>query len=148
MPRIKLIEKPTYSFTTNCTVRIDDINFGGHVDNATIPVFLNEARIRYLKEIGSTGWDMGDGITGIVIGDLFINYKAEIFYGSEIAIDCEIDEIEEKSFRMFHRIRNNGVVAILAETGLVGFNIKEKKIGRIPEAFKEKILKFKESKII
>lgn len=146
MPRIKLIEKPAYSYTANCIVRFDDINMGGHVDNARLAVFLNEARIRYLKEFGSAGWDMGDLETGIIIADLVINFRAEIFYGNELAIDCEIDEIDEKSFRMFFRVRNNGVIAALAESGIVGVNIKEKKSGRIPEAFVEKIVHFQKSK--
>jgi YbgC/YbaW family acyl-CoA thioester hydrolase len=146
MPRIKLIEKSAYSFSTNCTVRFDDINLGGHVDNAKLVVFLNEARIRYLKVFGSAGWDMGDMATGIIIADLTVNFRSEIFYGNELTIDCEIDEIEEKSFRMFFRVRNNGVISALAESGIVGVNIKEKKTGRIPEAFVEKILKYQESK--
>jgi acyl-CoA thioester hydrolase len=146
MPRIKLIEKPAYSFSTNCTVRFDDINIGGHVDNAKLGVFLNEARIRYIKLLGSAGWDMGDLATGIIIADLSINFRAEIFYGNELTIDCEIDEIEEKSFRMFYRVRNNGLISALAETGIVGLNIKEKKTGKIPEAFVEKILKYQESR--
>lgn len=146
MPRIKIIEKPSYSFSTNCAVRFDDINLGGHVDNAKLVVFLNEARIRYLRKFGSAGWDMGDLSTGIIIADLSINFRAEIFYGNDITIDCEIDEIEEKSFRMFYRVRNNGVISAIAESGIVGLNIKEKKTGRIPEAFVEKINKFQNSK--
>ncbi len=146
MPRIKLTEKSAYSFSTNCTVRLDDINFGGHVDNATLVIFLNEARVRYLKQFGSSGWDMGDGTTGIIIGDLSINYKSEIFYGNEITIDCEIDEIEEKSFRMFYRVRNNGATAAIAESGIVGLNLKEKKTGKIPDVFIEKINTFQKSK--
>lgn len=146
MPRIKLIEKQDYCFSTNCVVRLDDINFANHLDNGRLVILLSEARLRFFKELGSKGWDIGDGITGILIGDLCVNYKAEVFYGDEISIECDIDEIEKRSFRVFYRVIRGGKTAALAESGAVCINFQTGAITDVPAVFAERLNIMKSSK--
>lgn len=147
MPRIKLSEKSSYCFSTLCRVRVDDINYGNHLDNARLVSFLHETRVRFFRELGADEGNLGDGETGIVMGDLSVNYKAEVFYGNELAVECEIDEIESMSFRMFYRIRNNGALSALAETGIVGFNYKKRSIAEIPDSFIQSLNSYRARKI-
>ena len=142
MPRIKLAELPSYRFSTTCPVRVDDINYGGHMDNARFVSFLHEARVRFLKELGATEADLGDGDTGIVMGDLAVNYKAEVFHGANLTVRCDIGEIEARGFRIFYRIENEGAVAAIAETGIIGFDYSKRTISRLPAAFIERVRDF------
>ncbi|OHE59222.1 MAG: hypothetical protein A2Y36_09745 [Treponema sp. GWA1_62_8] len=142
MPRIKLKERTSYRFSVTCPVRVDDINYGGHMDNARFVSFLHEARVRFLQELGATETDLGDGRTGIVMGDLAVNYKAEVFRGAELTIRCDIDEMEARGFRVFYRIENEGAVAAVAETGIIGFDYGERTIGRIPASFIERVREY------
>ena len=61
MPRIKLAEKSSYRFSTTCPVRADDINYGGHMDNARFVSFLHEAELLIrcdIDEIEARGFRM------------------------------------------------------------------------------------------
>ena len=142
MPRIKLTERTSYPFSTSCTVQVDDINYGGHMDNARFVSFLHEARVRFLKELGASESDLGDGSTGIVMGDLAVNYKAEVFHGAVLTIRCGIDEMEPRGFRMYYRIENDGVLSALAETGIIGFDYGKRTIAKIPAVFIERVKVF------
>lgn len=144
MPRIKLTERTSYRFSTTCPVRVDDINYGGHMDNARFVSFLHEARVRFLKELGAAEADLGDGATGIVMGDLVMNYRAEVFLGAELTIRCEIDEMEARGFRMFYRMENGGAVAALAETGIIAFDYGKRTIAKVPQAFVERVKAYKQ----
>jgi len=139
MPRMKLAEKAAYRFSTVCAVRVDDINYGGHMDNARFVSFVHEARVRFLKELGASEADLGDGATGLVMGDLAVNYKAEVFHGAELTVRCEIDELEARSFRVFYRLENGGVLAALAETGLIAFDYRKRRLAELPAAFVERV---------
>ena len=147
MPRIKLAEKSNYSFSINCTVRLDDINTGGHLDNAKLVLYLNESRIRFLNELGFNGLDIGGGITGILIGDLCINCMDVLSYRDELAVECEFDEIGTKGFRIFYRIKNKGKVAALAEAGIICFHLKTGELLPIPSIFIERLNEYKEFKL-
>jgi len=146
MPRIKLTEKASYPFSTDCPVRVDDMNYGGHMDNARFVSFLHEARVRFLKELGASESDLGDGCTGIVMGDLAVNYRAEVFHGAELTIRCGIDEIGPRGFRVFYRVENAGVLSALAETGIIGFDYGKRTIAKIPAAFIEKVKGFSQGR--
>ncbi len=41
-----------FQFTTAYQVRISDINYGNHVANSAVLNFFQDARIRYLKQLG------------------------------------------------------------------------------------------------
>jgi YbgC/YbaW family acyl-CoA thioester hydrolase len=121
---------------------VDDINYGGHLDNARFVSLLHEARVRFLKELGAAEADLGDGKTGILMADLALNYKAEVFHGAELTIRCAIDEMEARGFRMFYRIENRGELAALAETGIVCFDYAARRIVKVPDAFIERVRRF------
>ena len=143
MPRVELVEKNQYSFSTNSVVRLDDINLGRHLDNIKLGLFLNEVRIRYLKALGFNGSDLGDGITGIITGDLCINYKAVARHGDELVIEAEIDEISKKSFRFFYRLKNKDAVIALAETGMICYHLKTGETLPVPKKFIETLQRYK-----
>jgi acyl-CoA thioesterase FadM len=42
----------TYTFSTELTIRITDLNYGGHVGNDSFLSLIQEARQQYLKKLG------------------------------------------------------------------------------------------------
>ena len=80
MARIKLELPETYTFSTLLPIRITDLNYGGHVGNDTVVSLLHEARMQYLSHYGYSELDLG-GIS-LIMGDLAIEYKGEVFYGN------------------------------------------------------------------
>jgi len=52
MARISLTLPETFAWSTDLTVRIQDINYGNHVGNDAFVSLLHEARIRYFNQLG------------------------------------------------------------------------------------------------
>jgi acyl-CoA thioesterase FadM len=106
---------------------------------------LQESRVALFKDLGFKELDLGDGKTGIIIGDLLINFKAEGFLFDVLSIEDHIDDITDKSLRIFSRVVNtkNNTVLALAETGVVAFDYEERKISTIPKQFLQALERFK-----
>ena len=113
MPRIKLNELERYRFRHEQVITIAYINPAGHVGNSQMADLVHDGRIHLLRTLGLSELNIGDGKTGLIMGDLVINFKAELFLGEKILIESDIAEIEGKSLRFFHRISKEGKVQLL-----------------------------------
>jgi hypothetical protein len=75
-----------YRFTIPYTVRVADVNYGGHVSNAAVLNFFQDARIAYLAHLGPfSELDIGGGC-GIILPEAHVRYLAEMFLGDELRI--------------------------------------------------------------
>jgi acyl-CoA thioesterase FadM len=139
MAGIKLKELGRYRFRHEQTVTIANINPGGHVGNSQMADLVHDGRIMLLKSMGLSEINIGDGRTGLIMTDLIINFKMELFYGDKIVIESDISDIQQKGLRFFHRILKNDKIAALAETGHVTFSYTDRKICEVPVDFIKKI---------
>jgi len=137
MARIKLDAQPHYEFQINQTVRITDINYGNHLDNAALVSFLHQARVDLFQQLGCRELDLGDGKTGIVVADLGVNFLGEGFLFDNILIECHVDDLTRKSFRIYYRLSCNNQPIALAETGILAFDYTIRKIAPLPTPFLE-----------
>jgi acyl-CoA thioester hydrolase len=143
MPRLKLQEQPEYEFRYHVTLQVRDLNYGAHLSNDAVVGLLHEARLNLLRGLGLSEMDLGDGQTGLIMGDLAVNFKAEGFLFDSVRIDSHIDEISRNSFRIFHRMVRGEAVLVLAETGFVAFNYAQRRVAAVPEAFGQKVSQLK-----
>jgi len=135
MPRVKLRELNLYEFCHRLTVRATDINFAGHVGNEAMLGLVHEARSQFMARLGFEMISVEHNHAGLIIGDLVVNFLAEAYAHDLLEIDCQIGEIQEKSFRLFHRIRRAEQVIALVETGLVAFDYQSRRVVQLPENF-------------
>ncbi len=140
MARIKLIPLDHYQRVYETAVEVTDLNYGNHLGNDALVGIIHRARVHFLHWLGASENNLGDGKTGILLGDLIVNYKGESFLFDKLGVESSIDEVRSKGFRMFHRITAaQGKLIALAETGIIAFNYHERKVARIPESFVSKI---------
>lgn len=139
MPGIKLNEQEKYRFRHEQAITIANINPGGHVGNSQMADLVHDGRIMFLKSMGMSEMNIGDGKTGLIMSDLVINFKMELFYGDLVVIESDISDIERKGFRFIHRISKEGKTAALAETGHVTFNYADRNVCEIPAVFIERV---------
>ncbi|MEZ4600545.1 MAG: thioesterase family protein [Syntrophotaleaceae bacterium] len=132
-----------FRFTLPYSVRISDINYGGHVSNAAVLSYFQDARIAYLKQLGSFS-EMDIGGCGIILPEAGVRYKAEMFLGDQLDIGVRIDELRRSSFVMSYRIERNGEVTAEGTTGLVAFDYGQRKVQRLPEVFCHAVRNFEE----
>lgn len=130
-----------YSFTIPYTVRVVDINYGGHVANSAVLNFFQDGRIAYLKQFGWSEMEIGDGC-GMILPEANVKYLAEMFLDDRLEIGVRVSQIGRSSFTMDYRIERDGQATAEGSTVLVCFDYTKRKPRRLPEAFREKISEF------
>ncbi len=135
MPRIKLTEQSHYEFHHKLTVRVTDLNYGAHLGNDALVSLVHEARAHLFWTLGCSEVDLGDGKTGLIMGDLVVNFMQEGFLFDDIVIDSHVGEISRRGFRIFHRMTKAGQLFALAETGIIAFDYKARRVSPLPEEF-------------
>jgi YbgC/YbaW family acyl-CoA thioester hydrolase len=133
-----------FNLTIPYTVRVVDVNYGGHVANSAVLNFFQDARIAYLKNLGSySELDIGNQC-GIILPEAHVRYKAEMFLGDNLFIGVRIKHISRSSFTMEYRIERDGEVMAEGETALVCFDYQKRKLRRLGLEFREKVVAFEE----
>jgi len=133
MARIK-IELPGKQLATmELAVRITDINYGNHLGNDSLVGLLHEARMQWLRSLNFTELDI-DG-TGLIMSDLAVEYKAEVFYGDILSVSIFVNDVSAVSFDLYYSVLNqNNVLIAKAKTGMVCYNYEKKKVASMPES--------------
>jgi YbgC/YbaW family acyl-CoA thioester hydrolase len=131
-----------FNLTIPYTVRVVDVNYGGHVANSAVLNFFQDARIAYLKNLGSySELDIGNQC-GIILPEAHVRYKAEMFLSDSLVIGVRIKNISRSSFTMEYRIERDGEVTAEGETALVCFDYQKRKPRRLDVRFREKVVAF------
>ena len=141
MPRIKLDESDVYRSLYERKLVKSDLNYAGHLGNDSLVTILQESRIDLFRELGFTELDLGDGRTGLIIGDLVINFKSECFEDDVLQVETGIGELKPASMRLFYRVgrKTDGKLIALAETGVVAFDYGTRKPGSWPDEFLKRL---------
>ena len=139
MAMFKLTPKKSYRFHYRTTIKVRDVNYGGHLGNDAVVGLLHEARTDFLRSLGLTELDLGDGETGLIVSDLAVNYRAEGYLFDEIVVHSDIGEVRSTSFRVYHHVTRGDKTIALAEVGAVAFDYADRRIAELPEAFLGKI---------
>lgn len=139
MARLKF-ELPThFSFSTVIPIRITDLNYGGHIGNDTILSLIHEARVLYLQHFGYTELNL-EGAS-LIMGEVAIIYKAELFYGDRLTIYVAAGEFTRVGFELFYKLVKGDQEILVAEakTGMVCYDYTAKKVITVPAPVKEKL---------
>ena len=137
---MKKNEPSEFRFHIPYTVRVADINYGGHVSNAAVLSFFQDARIAYLKQFGYSELDIGG--CGIILPEAHVRYLAEMFHGDELRIGVKISELRNSAFVMAYEIERDGMATARGTTNLVAFDYQARKPCRLPEPFREAVMRF------
>lgn len=137
MARIKIDLPSNFSFTTNISISIADINYGNHLSNDKVLAFAHEARLRFFNSLGCSELDLGDG-TSVIMGDAGIEYLSEGFYGDDIQINVGIGDMGSKSFDLVFLMENltTGKPLAKVKTGIVCFDYKTRTTADVPASFR------------
>ena len=141
MPRIKIDLPESFGFITHIPVRITDLNYGGHVGNDTVLTIIHEARMQWLASMDFS--EMQFGGVGMIMSDVGIEFKSELFYGDIILVSVTVGEISKIGFEIFYKLEkeNNGkkILVASAKTGMVCYDYSAKKIAAIPTLVVDKL---------
>lgn len=135
MARVRLDLPDSFTFETEMTVRVSDINYGNHLGNDRMVSMLHEARLRFLLEHGFSELNIG-GI-GILVSDLVVNFTAEAFVAEKLKFRVGLTDFNKYGCDFIYQVVNGEQEKVIAKakTGIVFFDYDERKIARIPQIF-------------
>lgn len=139
MGRVKLEMPSVYPFRTELTVRITDINYGGHLGNSAVLGLMHEARVLFLKSFGFSEMDVNG--FGTIMLDSVVLYKAQAFAGEVLEIEVAAGEFSRLGCDIFYRItrKETGTEVVLAKTGIAIFDYAAQKRISPPDGFVKKL---------
>jgi len=142
MARIKIHLPDKFSFSCSIPVRITDINYGGHVGNDTVLSIIHEARMQFLTHLNYT--EMKFAGVGMIMSDVAIEFKSELFYGDTITASVAAGEISKIGFDLLYRLEkqngNKTKLVAIAKTGMICYDYEKKKIVTLPDGGRVKLL--------
>jgi len=142
MPRVKLHELNKYEFRYHITVQERDVNSTEHLDHKVVLGMIQDARTTILHGLGMKESCIDAGHTGVILGDLVVNYKAEVFAFEKLCVETHFGDFDEKSFRIFFRIsKDEGTCTVaLIEAGFVIYDYLKRSVAQMPESFRRALV--------
>ncbi len=134
MARIEIDLPAAFAFRAEIPVRIDDVNFGGHLGHDSVVSLMHEARARFFAAQGFSELDV-DG-AGIIMADLAVQYLSEAFHGDLLTIDIAARDFSSKGCDLIYAIRAGEREVARAKTGIVFFDYAARTPVEIPAKFR------------
>ena len=139
MPRIQIELPDRFPFSTEITLYLSHMNYGGHLDNALLLTVVSEARARFFKSLGYSELDV-EGV-GIIVSDAALQYRSEAFHGEVMVVSMGAADFGSKGcdllWCMSEKTTNREVAR--GKTGIVFFDYAARKIAQVPENFRAKL---------
>ena len=133
-----------FNFSTELNVRINEINYGGHLGNDSFLFLFQEGRLRYLKQFDCSELTIGEN-TSLIMSQAHINFKTQAFWGERLIMFVRITKMDKIHFTFEYQIEsaeNKKKVVATGYTDMVGFDYRNKKVKKLPEKFVRKIREY------
>lgn len=125
----------TDSYEVDVDVRLRDVDFMGHVNNATYATYLEEARDAYFQD------RFGESLVDIdtVLATLEIDYERPIEADADVTVELTIDELGTASIPITYEIHADGTRAATASTVQVVIDRETGDSRPIPDEWRTRI---------
>lgn len=122
-------------FSVDVDVRFRDLDTMGHVNNAVIATYLEQARVAYYREILGTDLES----VGTVIAHLEIDYRTPVDLADDVTVTVSVPELGESSLPMEYEVLAAGSVAATAETVQVAWDREAGESVPLPEEWRRAV---------
>ncbi len=144
MARVKIVfPKEELPFSTQLTVLVQHINYGGHLGNDAVLALVHEARIRYLRHLGCSELDAFGA--GLIMTDAALVYRGEGFQGDLLDLSVGPSDLTTRGFDLLYKIScvRKGISISIADvkTAMLCFDYKNRKPVAMPAVLREKLQK-------
>jgi acyl-CoA thioester hydrolase len=114
---------------TRIEVRFRDIDSFGHVNNAVIASYVEQARVRYLRDVIHAD---PVGNMPLILGMLKIDYLSPVFIDDEVQVGSRVDWIGNSSIAMSHLLTAGRDLA-RSTSVLVAYDYDKARPMRVPD---------------
>lgn len=125
-PELDLTSRGIYRSWVSHTIRYNDLDPLGHVNNAVYSTFLEAGRTAFLQPMFD---QYGDGKLDVVIARVIIDYRRELTYPGEVEIGTAIKRIGNTSVVFVNGVFKKGtdICSATGEAYLVFFDLETRK---------------------
>lgn len=143
MNRVKIELPAIFRFSTELTIRVTDLNYGGHVGNDSFLALIQEARQQFLRSHGYE--ELSIAGFGLIMADVAIEFKKELNYGDVVKISVAADGFDKLGFDLFYLLEvvsgEPAALAGKAKTGMICFDYVKKQKVALPLTVIEELQK-------
>lgn len=116
------LPRTTFKSWTRVSVRYNDLDPLGHVNNAALGIFLEEARCQLITpRIKSHGRHLD-----MVLASTTMHYRAEMHYPGDVEVGTIVTRLGSKSFSLAHGVYQDDRCTGTAELTLVFFDLDKR----------------------
>ncbi len=138
MNRVTIELPETFSFETQLRLRVDDLNYGGHLANESVLILAHEARLRFLEEHDLS--ERNAAGASLIMVDAAVQYETEGYRGEMIQVAVEPDGFSRVGFDLYYRMtKEDGNRLASAKTGMVCYSYKNEEVLTMPDPLREKL---------
>jgi len=128
-----------FPFLFSYSVRVADINYGGHVANSAVLNIFQDARIAFFANLGPfCELDLGEGC-GIIVPEAHVYFRSEMFLQDRLQVGVRCTGLKRSSFTLGYRIERDGLLTAEGQTPIVCYDYQSRKPRRIPELFRRSL---------
>ncbi|WP_186576227.1 acyl-CoA thioesterase [Aquibacillus kalidii] len=132
--------KDEFTFHIPIKIRFAETDMFGHVNNVFVFMYLEEARVDYLKQIGLFQ-DFSNDMVPIVVADLQCNYLKQIYFTDHLSVFVKMASVGETSFDLHYMGENaKGEVCFTARGRMVQIDPITGKSKRFSSEVKRQLL--------
>lgn len=123
-------------FTCEIEPHISETNATGHIDNATVPVWLERARSPLYRIFNP---DLSPRNWNLIIKKMEIDFTKQIHYQEKITVKSFVDGIRDTSFSVVQEIFQKNDIVVRAGVVLVYYDYKNHQKLEIPTPIRDQL---------
>lgn len=118
--------------------RVSETDGVGHINNTTIPIWLEAARNPIFKlftpDHSFKNWRM-------IILNINVEYLSQIYFGEKVEVLTWVRKIGNSSLELYEEIHQGGTLCAIGKAVYVNFNVVEQQSEPIPVDIKKELEK-------
>ncbi len=119
-------------FSTTLTVRVGDINYGGHLGHDRLITLLHQARLDFLKHFAAD--ELNCFGVGLIMQRLQVDFRGEAFLGDELTVAMHVGQCRPSRFTLHYQVDCENRPIARAETTMVAFDYESRRAVALPDA--------------
>jgi acyl-CoA thioester hydrolase len=123
-----------FPFVYRDSVRFNDLDAFGHVNNAVYSSYLEDARNAFMREAGLVR-SVED--IAMILAHVEIDFLGQVGVGEELEVGVRASRFGTKSFDFEYEVRSGDRVVASAKTVQVGFDYDSNTTIPVPDAWRE-----------
>lgn len=132
-----------FTYSTDVSVRFQDLDLLNHVNNVAYAAYLEQARIEFFED--AVGLVLGESDEGFAIVHLELDYERPIKKDDDVKVLLRVLELGTSSIPIEYEVRADGRVAATAKTIVVPFHDRMEESFPIPSVWRPKLEQYQQS---